>query len=72
MAQYQNRVSNAVGEGAAIAQLYPGFVESGCQGTNNVTDGTEGQDIELTAGHPAHRLTPPRSCDCRAGYPPAP
>lgn len=48
LAQYQNRMSNAAREGAAIAQVFPTSVNSGCQGDRNVTDRTQKQSESLS------------------------
>lgn len=49
MAQYQNKLSNAAREGAAVVQLDPTAVNSGCRGTKNVIDAARGQNTDLAA-----------------------
>lgn len=47
-AQYQNRLSNAAREGAAVARLNPYSVNRGCQAGNNVEDRADRQDTGLS------------------------
>jgi Flp pilus assembly protein TadG len=49
MGQYQNRLSNAAREGAAMVQVDPTAVNTGCRGTRNAFDAAAAQNTELAA-----------------------
>lgn len=49
MAQYQNRVSNAAREGAAVLATHPGWIATGCNGERNARDQAALQDAKLAA-----------------------
>lgn len=46
-ASYQNRMSNAAREGAAVAQFTPKAVNSGCNGDRNIVDRVRKQNASL-------------------------
>ena len=48
-ASYHNRMSNAVREGAAVAQFTPAAVDSGCNGDRNILDRVRKQNEQLAA-----------------------
>jgi Flp pilus assembly protein TadG len=56
MGQYQNRMSNAAREGAAIAQFSPRSVNTGCNGTRNVVDRVKAQNPSLATA-PGYSVT---------------
>lgn len=56
LAGYHNRMENAAREGAAIAQMTPAAVNSGCQGDRNVVDRTARQNADL-ASRPGYTVT---------------
>lgn len=53
LASFQNRMENAAREGAAVAQMTPASVNSGCHGDRNVTDraGRQNAGLAATSGY---------------------
>lgn len=62
MARFQNRLTNAAREGAAVAQYHPGWVGPGTQAScstnegRNIIDRATGQDLDL-ASYPDFKVT---------------